>query len=104
HMAEVLREAGHECPVVSVGSTPTAFSETSLEGITEIRAGVYMFFDLVQAGVGVCQVGDIALSVLATVIGHQNEKGWIIVDSGWMAMSKDRGTASQAVDQYYGVV
>jgi D-serine deaminase-like pyridoxal phosphate-dependent protein len=49
------------------------------------------------------QPEDIALSVLATVIGHQRDKGWIIVDAGWMAMSRDRGTARLAVDQGYGV-
>jgi D-serine deaminase-like pyridoxal phosphate-dependent protein len=42
--------------------------------------------------------------MLATVIGHQREKGWIIVDAGWMAMSRDRGTAGQDVDQGYGLV
>jgi len=30
--------------------------------------------------------------------------GRILVDAGWMAMSRDRGTASQAVDQGYGLV
>jgi D-serine deaminase-like pyridoxal phosphate-dependent protein len=49
-------------------------------------------------------VEDIAVSVLATVIGHQRAKGWIIVDSGWMALSRDRGTARQKVDQGYGLV
>jgi D-serine deaminase-like pyridoxal phosphate-dependent protein len=102
--AETLRAAGLPCPVVSVGSTPTAHFARDLSGVTEVRAGVYMFSDLVQAGIGVCKVDDIALSVLATVIGHQRSKGWIIVDAGWMAMSRDRGTASQAVDQGYGVV
>ena len=72
--------------------------------LTEVRAGVFVFFDLVMAGIGVCQVDDIALSVLATVIGHQRDKGWILVDAGWMAMSRDRGTPKQAVDQGYGVV
>jgi D-serine deaminase-like pyridoxal phosphate-dependent protein len=38
------------------------------------------------------------------VIGHRRDKGWIIVDAGWMAMSRDRGTASQKVDQGYGLV
>jgi D-serine deaminase-like pyridoxal phosphate-dependent protein len=42
--------------------------------------------------------------VLATVIGRQERKGWIIVDAGWMAMSRDRGTASQKTDQGYGIV
>lgn len=102
--AETLRTAGHECPVVSVGSTPTAHFAEDLTGVTEIRAGVYMFFDLVMHGVGVCTTDDIAISVLATVIGTKPEKGWILVDAGWMALSRDRGTAAQRVDQGYGLV
>jgi D-serine deaminase-like pyridoxal phosphate-dependent protein len=101
--AEILRGAGLPCPVVSVGSTPTARYADDLAGVTEVRAGVFMIGDLFQAGVGSCAVDDIALTVLATVIGHQREKGWIITDAGWMALSRDRGTARQAVDQGYGV-
>jgi D-serine deaminase-like pyridoxal phosphate-dependent protein len=63
-----------------------------------------MFFDLVMHGIGVCAIDDIAVSVLATVIGHKPEKGWILIDAGWMAMSRDRGTARHPVDQGYGVV
>lgn len=99
-----LNAAGFACPVASVGSTPTAHFARDLSGVTEVRAGVYVFFDLVQAGIGVCGLEDIALSVLTAVIGHQNERGWIMIDAGWMALSRDRGTASQAVDQGYGVV
>lgn len=102
--ATVLREAGLPCPVVSVGSTPTAHNAADLTGVTEVRAGVFVFFDLFMAGVGVCRIEDIALSVLATVIGHQRDKGWILVDAGWMAMSQDRGTSKQDVSQGYGVV
>lgn len=102
--AERLREAGLPCPVVSVGSTPTALAADRLDGVTEVRAGVYVFFDLVMANVGVCALPDIALSVLATVIGHQPDKGWAIVDAGWMAMSRDRGTAGQKRDYGYGAV
>ncbi|CAM3449244.1 DSD1 family PLP-dependent enzyme [Paracoccus nototheniae] len=102
--AGILRAAGLPCPVVSVGSTPTAHAARDLTGVTELRAGVYVFFDLVMAGIGVCDTDDIALSVLTTVIGHRPDKGWIITDAGWMAMSRDRGTAAQAVDQGYGLV
>ncbi len=103
-VATRLRAAGFPCPVVSVGSTPTSHFARTLEGVTEVRAGVYLFQDLVMAGIGVCELDDIAISVVATVIGHRPELGWIITDAGWMAMSRDRGTASQAVDQGYGVV
>jgi D-serine deaminase-like pyridoxal phosphate-dependent protein len=99
-----LKAAGYPCPVVSVGSTPTALFGEDFSGITEVRAGVYVFFDLVMAGLGVCAVDDIALSVLTSVIGHQPRKQQILVDAGWMAMSRDHGTASHAVDQGYGLV
>lgn len=99
-----LRQAGFACDVVSVGSTPTALSAADLSGVTEVRAGVYVFFDLVMAGVGVCRQDEIALSVLCTVIGHRASAGWVMIDAGWMAMSRDRGTQQQAQDHGYGVV
>jgi D-serine deaminase-like pyridoxal phosphate-dependent protein len=102
--AEALRAAGLPCPVVSVGSTPTALFARSLDGVTEVRAGVYVFFDLVMAGLGVAREDEIALSVLTSVIGHQAARGRLIVDAGWMALSRDRGTAAQRLDQGYGLV
>lgn len=102
--AERLRAAGLPCPNVSVGSTPTALSAQHLEGVTEARAGVYVFHDLVMVNVGVARLDDVALSVLTTVIGHQKEKGWALVDAGWMAMSRDRGTQTQSHDYGYGQV
>ncbi|WP_449349854.1 alanine racemase [Streptomyces shaanxiensis] len=102
--AERLRSAGLPVATVSVGSTPTAHAAEDLTGVTELRAGNYVFFDLVMAGLGVCGLDDLALSVVVTVIGHRPEYGWIVTDGGWMAMSRDRGTAAQAQDQGYGLV
>jgi threo-3-hydroxy-D-aspartate ammonia-lyase len=102
--AERLRAAGLPCTNVSVGSTPTALSAQHLGGVTEVRAGVYVFHDLVMVNVGVARTDDVALSVLTTVIGHQKEKGWALVDAGWMAMSRDRGTQKQSCDYGYGQV
>ncbi len=103
-VAQLLRGAGHAAPVVSVGSTPTAHFATDLTGVSEVRAGNYVFFDLVMAGIGVCSLEDLALSVVVTVIGHRPDKGWVVTDGGWMATSRDRGTARQEVDQGYGLV
>lgn len=102
--AERLRAAGLPVDTVSVGSTPTAHAAEDLTGVTELRAGNYVFFDLVMAGLGVCDIDDLALSVVVTVIGHRPEYGWIVTDGGWMAMSRDRGTSVQAQDQGYGLV
>lgn len=102
--ASALRHAGLPVSIVSVGSTPTALFARDLTGVTEVRAGTFVFFDLFMAGLGVCTLDDIALSVLTTVVSHQRDKGWILVDAGWMALSRDRGTAKQPVDQGYGLV
>jgi D-serine deaminase-like pyridoxal phosphate-dependent protein len=104
HAAERLRAAGHACREVSVGSTPTALSAATLAGVTELRAGVYVFQDLVMLGIGVCTGDELALSVLTSVTGHQRDKGWVLVDAGWLAMSRDRGTSGQARDLGYGAV
>lgn len=102
--AQNLRAAGHACPTVSVGSTPTAFFGRDFTGVTEVRAGVYMFQDLVMAGLGVCRIEDIALSVLTTVIGRQKDSANLVLDAGWMSLSRDTGLPGRFQEQGYGLV
>ena len=104
--AATLRAAGHACPIVSLGSTPSVVHARSLEGVTEARAGVYAFFDLFQAGIGSCGRDDIALSVLATVIGNHPGRGQVVVDAGALALSKDISTRAlgEGGDCGYGLV
>lgn len=99
-----LADAGFRSEIVSIGSSPTFMASADMTGITEVRAGVYALWDLFQANLGVTTVDRIAGSVLCTVIGHQAEKGQVITDAGWMALSRDRGTARQHHDYGYGLV
>jgi D-serine deaminase-like pyridoxal phosphate-dependent protein len=99
-----LRAAGLRCDIVSVGSTPTLHYGRSLEGVTEGRAGVYAFGDLVQAGLGTCSIDDIAIGVLGSVIGHNRHHGRVLIDAGFLALSRDRGTSDLPVDWGYGAV
>ncbi len=91
-----LREAGIRVSGVSVGSTPTMAAADSLEGVTEARPGNYIFYDYMQAAVGVCRPEDVAVSVLATVISRRPELPHVIVDAGALAMSKDAGPQEHA--------
>lgn len=102
--AERLKAAGYPCPIVSIGSTPTVLSSRDFTGVTEVRVGVYVFHDLVMKHIGVCSTSQIALSVLTTVIGHQVDKNWILIDAGWMAMSRDLGFTSSNYQYGYGLV
>ncbi|MFQ5994861.1 MAG: alanine racemase [Acidiferrobacterales bacterium] len=102
--ADRLRAARLPCPEVSAGSTPTAQFAKNLSGVTEMRPGIYMFYDLYQAGIGVCRKEDIAASVLATVIGHRPADNVLLIDAGALALSKDRSTASLPEDGGYGLL
>ena len=104
HAASRLRAAGIECEVVSVGSTPTMTHADNLDGVTEARPGVYMFQDLFQAEIQSCSIEDIALTVLASVIGLKKGENQLLVDSGALALSKDRSTQATRHDSGYGGV
>ena len=89
-------------PIVSAGSSPTALHAESLDGVTEVRAGVYMFGDLFQAEIGTHGLDDIALTVLTSVIGRR--PGRLLVDAGGLALSKDRSTEAAPQDYGFGLV
>jgi D-serine deaminase-like pyridoxal phosphate-dependent protein len=96
-----LRDAGHAIDIVSAGSSPTARHAENFEGVTEIRAGVYMFGDLFQAEIETHGADAIAVTVLTSVIGRR--PGRILVDAGGLALSKDRSTDATPRDYGYGL-
>jgi D-serine deaminase-like pyridoxal phosphate-dependent protein len=101
--ARKLREEGVEVPEVSVGSTPTCTALTRevaaaggdgvgvWDGVTEIRPGNYVFFDVYQTLLGSCQLEDVAFSVLVTVISHHPHRNRLLVNAGSLALSADPG-------------
>ncbi len=101
--AERLRAAGHAAAIVSVGSSPTALHARHLQGVTEVRAGVYMLGDLFQASIGTHAMEDIDLTVLAAVIGTRPAEHRLLVDAGGLALSKDRST-QPTTDLGFGLV
>lgn len=102
--AERLKAAGLPCPALSAGATPTATLGTRFDGLSEIRPGNYVFYDLTMHSLGVCRIEDIAVSVLATVTGHNRKAGHILIDAGFMALTKDLGAHEHLPDAGYGYV
>ena len=82
----------------------TPLMAEGFDDVTEVRAGVFMFFDRVMAKLKVCTLDVIALSVLTSVTGHRRDKGWAIVDAGWSALSSDPGPSGRSGDGDYGLV
>ena len=99
-----LRAAGVPVETVSIGSTPTMSVVESLDGITEIRPGNYVFYDVFQATLGTCALEDVALRVAATVVGIYPDRNTFVVDAGALALSKDPGARSIDPDSGFGLV
>lgn len=87
-LAEEIREAGLEIREVSLGSTPTAESSSGVAGVTEIRPGTYIFYDRMQAQLGVCKEDDCALSVVCTVVSRPSPD-LAVIDGGSKTFATD---------------
>jgi D-serine deaminase-like pyridoxal phosphate-dependent protein len=82
-----LAAAGFECTVVSGGCTPTvALSDQDV--LTEIRPGVYPFFDAQQVELGVCGWSDVALTAVSTVVSVAADR--VVLDAGSKVLGADR--------------
>ena len=88
----------------SVGSTPTASVVDRFKDVDEVRPGNYVFYDAFQATIGSCTRADVAVSVLATVVGSYPERRQAIIDAGALALSKDLGPNHIDTKSGYGIV
>ncbi len=62
HIPEPFRQQ------VSFGDTPSAMLANHFPGVTELRPGNFIFFDLMQSQIGSCTAADIALAVACPVV------------------------------------
>lgn len=80
--------AGLETGVVSSGGTPDMWLDDGLEGVTEYRAGTYVYFDRSQVERGACGWADCALTVLATVVSRPTGAR-AMIDAGSKSLTSD---------------
>ncbi len=75
---------------MSTGGTPNLVNLGKLEGVTEHRAGTYIFNDRMMMACGAATLEDCALSVYATVVSRAApERG--ILDAGSKTLTADPG-------------
>jgi D-serine deaminase-like pyridoxal phosphate-dependent protein len=94
-----LRAAGIPIVTISVGSTPTSEGAAYVPGITEIRPGTYVFFDRMTTHSGVSMPGEIALSILATVVSRP-APDLAIIDAGSKTFCGDIVPTSAGLSGY----
>ena len=87
---QAFDQAGLNREIVSGGGTPTAFEAEAVKGLTEHRAGTYIFMDRQCIERGVATEADCALQVLTTVVSNPVPER-AVIDGGTKTFSADGG-------------
>lgn len=82
--ADIIREQGVEIDTVSVGATPSVMNGAFTKGITELRLGTYIFFDLGQAA-AINDFSKCAATVLGSIISKPTRER-VVLDTGAKAL------------------
>ena len=101
-LAAAARQAGVAIEELSAGATPTARFSLLQDGLTEYRAGNFVYYDRTQVGLGAASVDDCALTVLTRVVSKP-ARDRVILDAGSKTLSSDGARGFQPTPGY-GIV
>jgi len=77
-------------PVVSIGNTPGCTLARRFPDVDEIRPGNFVFFDLMQWRLGVCEAKRLAFALVCPICGIYPERGELVVMGGAVHFSKEK--------------
>ncbi len=86
---------------ISLGDTPSCTLCTNFNGVDEIRPGNFVFYDLMQQSLGVCEFDDIAVRVVCPVVAKHPSRNEIVIYGGAIHLSKE-ALLNVAAKRYYG--
>jgi D-serine deaminase-like pyridoxal phosphate-dependent protein len=89
-IAERLRSRGIEVREVSAGGSFTGKYVAEVPGVTESRAGTYVFYDAMHLNEGSATEDQLALTALCQVVSRWGGDG-VTIDGGSKTFSGDRG-------------
>lgn len=85
---QLFDDAGMAIETVSGGGTPSMWASHEIAGLTEYRAGTYVYHDRKTVGAGVATLDDCALHVHATVVSAPSEDR-VVIDAGSKSLTSD---------------
>lgn len=96
--------AEHECPagLVSIGDTPGCRLMDDFAGVDEIRPGNFVFFDLEQWHLGVCEDEEIAVALACPVVSKNTARHELVLYGGAIQFAKE--TLNMAGCPVYGLM
>ena len=79
----------HPNLLISLGDTPSFTRVADLSGTDEARPGNFVFFDLMQYHLGVCNLKQVAVALACPVVSKKKKEKQIIVHGGAIHFSKE---------------
>jgi len=98
---QLLNQNGFDIQITSGGSTPSSFFASDLEGITESRAGNYIFCDMNAVHLGVADMNECALKICSTVVSTPLP-GYATIDAGSKTITSDLSVKGDTYGTIYG--
>lgn len=98
-MQSLLNNNGFNIKVLSGGSTLSSYYNHEIKGITESRAGNYIFGDMNDVHVGIYTPNDCALKIRTTIISKPLP-GYATIDAGSKSLTTDTSLSGKG----YGYV
>ena len=74
---------------VSIGDTPSCSICDNFDGVDEIRPGNFVFYDLMQQNLGVCNFEDIAVRLICPVVAKHISRNEVVIYGGAVHLSKE---------------
>ena len=76
-------------PLVSIGDTPACSLADDFDNVDEIRPGNFVYYDLMQYYLGVCELNEIAVQVACPVVSKTPSRNEIVIYGGAVHLSKE---------------
>ena len=74
---------------ISMGDTPAASICGNFDGVDELRPGNFVFYDLMQQNLGVCNFTDIAVKMMCPVVAKHSSRNEVVIYGGAIHFSKE---------------
>lgn len=89
NLQERLFLQGFSIVKLSIGDTPSCSVIDDFSDVDEIRPGNFVFFDLTQKKLGVCEEEEIAVALACPVVALHPERNEILIYGGGIHLSKE---------------
>lgn len=98
-------ETGNAC-FLSIGDTPSLphYTTEMLAGVDELRAGNFVYYDMMQVALGTCRIQNIAMAFRTGILSVYPDRSEALVHAGAVHLSKEKCNMPDGKEGFGAVV